>query len=273
MTAMPKLVESPEPRVAARPLRLLTYNIHSCIGTDRRVSVERVAEVIAACVPDVVALQEVDVGRARTGGADQAAEIARLLGMESHFHAALRRGDEAYGVALLTALPARRVKAGPLPGLAGRPGLEPRGALWLAVEAGGAELQVITTHFGLHPAEQRAQAAALAGPDWLGHPDCGGPAVLLGDFNAFPGSRPYRRLAAQIADAQRAPAGRAGATFPSRLPLLRIDHVFARGADVAAGAVMRSPLARLASDHLPLAVDLALAAAPAAARTAERRAA
>ena len=56
--------------------RILTYNVHRCVGTDRRLDVGRVAEVIAAQAPDIVALQELDVGRARTGGVDQAHEIA-----------------------------------------------------------------------------------------------------------------------------------------------------------------------------------------------------
>jgi endonuclease/exonuclease/phosphatase family metal-dependent hydrolase len=44
-------------------LRLMTYNVHRCVGTDRALDVERVAEVIAAENPDVVALQELDVLR------------------------------------------------------------------------------------------------------------------------------------------------------------------------------------------------------------------
>ena len=58
-----------------------TYNVHRCLGTDRRLDVGRIAEVIAAEEPDIVALQEVDVGRARTGGVDQAHRIAERLGM------------------------------------------------------------------------------------------------------------------------------------------------------------------------------------------------
>ncbi|HYG26664.1 MAG TPA: endonuclease/exonuclease/phosphatase family protein, partial [Caulobacteraceae bacterium] len=62
-------------------LRLMTYNVHRCVGTDRDLDVERVAEVIADCQPDIVALQELDVGRARTRGVDQAHRLAELLGM------------------------------------------------------------------------------------------------------------------------------------------------------------------------------------------------
>eukprot|EP01036_Dinobryon_divergens_P054167 gene54167-72393_t len=56
-------------------MRLVTYNVHRCVGIDRRLDVERIAGVIAELEPDIVCLQELDVGRARTGGVDQARAI------------------------------------------------------------------------------------------------------------------------------------------------------------------------------------------------------
>src|SRR5580692_12608212 len=142
-------------------VRILTYNVHRCVGTDRRLDVGRVAEVIAAQAPDIVALQELDVGRARTGGVDQAHRLAQRLGMAFHFNAALRVEEELYGDAILTDLPERLVKAGPLPTHPRLSMLEPRGALWVALQVAGVELHVIATHLGLAPPEQRLQAAAL----------------------------------------------------------------------------------------------------------------
>ncbi len=240
-------------------VKLLTYNVRRCLGTDGTLSPARIAAVIAQTGAEIIALQELDVGRPRSGGVDQAEAIAAELGMRVHFNAALTVLEERYGDALLTPRPSRLVKAGPLPGLAAKPHLEPRGALWAAVDLGeGSELQVIVTHLGLRSAERQAQAAALLGPDWLGHPDCRDPAVLLGDFNAVPGGQTFRRLAGALADLRRAP-GIAGspATFPSRFPLLRLDHVFARGpVRPLSLAAVRTPLARIASDHLPLLVEV-----------------
>ncbi|MBV9509091.1 MAG: endonuclease/exonuclease/phosphatase family protein [Caulobacteraceae bacterium] len=242
--------------------RIVTYNVHNCVGVDRRLDVGRVAGVIAALEPDIVALQEVDVGRARSGGVDQAHEIARRLDMACHFNAALRVEEEQYGDAILTSLPERLVKAGPLPGLRPTLGLEPRGALWVAVALDGVELQVINTHLGLVAREQQKQAAALAGSDWLRHADCKGPTVLLGDFNATFASVVYRTLTARLQDARRMdPASRRTATFPSRFPLLRIDHVFVSGGvHVTAVDAPLNAATRLASDHLPLVMDFTLAA-------------
>lgn len=251
-------------------IRCLTYNIRHARGLDGRVAPERIAAVVAACDPDVVALQEVDCGRVRTGGLDQAAEIARILGMRHHFHPALETEGELYGDAILTRLPSRLVKAGPLPGHPRRPYLEARGALWVEVEAGVQRLQVINTHLGLSGRERIVQAEALLGPDWLGHPACRAPLVLLGDLNATPWSRAYRRLAARLTDARHLAADRTGrATFPTRWPALRLDHVFVgAGVGVARLAVIRGGLTGIASDHLPLLAEIeigtGLAAEPAA---------
>jgi len=236
----------------------MTYNVHRCVGVDRQLDVERVAAVIAASRPDIVALQELDVGRARTRHVDQAHRLADLLGMKSHFHAAMNVEEEQYGDAILTALPERLVRAGALPGYPRIRGLEPRGALWVAIDLGaGVELQVINTHLGLVPREQQKQAAALLGEKWMMSDDFTAPAVLLGDFNATPYSQTYRMLHTVMRDAQAGRKVSPTSTFPSRFPFMRIDHVFLAGEievlDVASPFDAR---ARIASDHLPLVVDL-----------------
>jgi endonuclease/exonuclease/phosphatase family metal-dependent hydrolase len=249
-------------------LRLMTWNVHRCVGVDKRLDVERCARVIDACRPDIVALQELDVGRKRTGGVDQAHRLAQLLNMTSHFNAAMTVEEERYGDAILTALPERLVRAGALPGYPKIKALEPRGAVWIAVDLGdGRELQVINTHLGLVPQEQQRQARALVA-DWLLDEAFTAPAVLLGDFNAGPRSATYRILAAAMKDAQ---VGRKAApisTFPSGFPFMRIDHVFiSAGLTVTRVESPFDPLSRTASDHLPLIVELQL---PAPAGTSAR---
>lgn len=237
--------------------RLLTYNVHRCVGVDRQLDVARIVAVIAEYEPDIVCLQELDVGRARTGHVDQAQAIADGLSMSVHFNAAMRVEAELYGDAILTPHPERLIHVGPLPTLKGVPGLEPRGALWAAIDLGQATVNVVTTHLGLVPREQRLQAKALVGPEWLGHPDCQGPTILTGDFNATSITRPYQTLVKRLDDAQR----RLGLkptlkTFPSSFPAIRIDHCFVSPEiRVTAARAPFSPLARMASDHLPLIID------------------
>ncbi|WP_206211778.1 endonuclease/exonuclease/phosphatase family protein [Wenzhouxiangella sp. XN24] len=257
-----RLADGPAQRQAddGRTLRLMTYNVHSCIGMDGKLDAQRIARVISRFSPDIVALQELDVGRSRTRGIDQAHEIARYLEMDFHFHPAMHLEEELYGDAVLSHLPMRLVKAGALPGLADKPGLEPRGALWVAIEHCGTEIQVINTHLGLSRRERLAQVDALLGEEWLGHEACRDPVIFCGDLNAMPRSRTHRRLARRMRDVQdEAPEHRPRGTFSSRFPSMRIDHVFiGAGLIVDRIDVPDSELVRVASDHLPLLAELRL---------------
>lgn len=242
--------------------RLLTYNVHRCVGTDRQLDVDRIVAVIAEHDPDIVCLQELDVGRSRTGLVDQAERIAEGLGMAFHFNPAMVVEAEEYGDALLTRLPERLIRKGALPSVRGVPGLEPRGAIWAAIEVEGRTVNVINTHFGLVPREQRLQAAALIGKDWLSDPRCAGPTILTGDFNATSITRPYQALTRRLTDCQRQLGLRPTVkTFPSGFPAIRIDHAFVSDEIRVTGVkAPASPLARMASDHLPLIMDFELAA-------------
>jgi endonuclease/exonuclease/phosphatase family metal-dependent hydrolase len=237
--------------------RIVTYNVHRCVGNDRRLDVARIAEVLARLEPDIVGLQELDVGRARTGHVDQAHEIATRLDMACHFHAALTVEEERYGDALLTHYPERLVQVGPLPGYDRIRALEPRGALWIEVKIDGKPVQVINTHLGLVPREQQIQAAWLAGSGWLDHPHFAGPRILIGDFNATAVSVVHRTLTAKLGAARSlAKKKHPSTTFPSPLPVLRIDHVFVSPEiEVIDCFAPFDPLTRMASDHLPLVVD------------------
>jgi len=207
-----------------------------------------------------VALQELDVGRARTEGMDQAHLIARYLEMEFHFHPSLHLEEERYGDAILTHLPQRLVKAGALPGLADKPQLEPRGALWVAIDLHGTEIQIINTHLGLYPRERVAQIEALLGSDWLAHEQCQGSVMLCGDFNALPSSSVCRRLGSRLRDVQTvAQNHRPQGTYSSRFPSVRIDHIFiGPGLEVSGIEIPASELTRTASDHLPLIAEVRL---------------
>jgi endonuclease/exonuclease/phosphatase family metal-dependent hydrolase len=243
--------------------RVMTYNVHRCRGLDRAWSPERIAAVIASCHPDIVALQELDVGRARSGHIDQAETIARDLGMDVQFFPALRVMDELYGDAILSRWPACTVKAAPLPALR-LPGLEPRGALWSEIQVDDVSVQVINTHLSILGRERLLQMKALTGPEWVRHPDFREPVLVMGDLNSTPRSRTYRHLSAHLTDAflcsPRRRRRREGATFPARYPTLRLDYIFTGpSVEVLNVQTVRSPLAFLASDHLAVVADVRVA--------------
>ena len=240
----------------------MTYNVHSCRGTDGVLSHERIAKVIEAFDPDVVALQELDVFRRRTGHLDQATEIARLVSMESHFHPAIRVADELYGDAILSKHPLKLVQAGELPNPTRKWVDETRGALWVSVSVGGVEWQVINTHFGLGRGERRLQAEALLGSDWLGAATgVGGPVCLCGDLNSPSGGTVHRMFRAKLRDVQlTSPTRTIRRTFSTSLPVLCLDYIFVnQRVGVLSTEVPRTPLTKVASDHFPLIANLEVA--------------
>ncbi len=236
----------------------MTYNTHSSIGTDGKKSPGRIADVITKYEPDIIALQELDIGLARTGAVDQARYIAEQIGMDYHFHPSRFVEDGQYGNAVLSHFEIRPVRAGILPGLPGRAHLEKRGALWVEVVVEKQPVQVITVHMGLNRKERFAQALALTGPEWLGSHQCRAPVILCGDINALPYSLVHRVLRGRLIDAHAA-AGDAKATWPSRFPLVRLDYIFvSESVQVTQCTVPRTRLTRVASDHLPLVARLSL---------------
>lgn len=248
-------VEQPEPSV-----RIMTYNVHACHGTDGRISPRRIARIIEVETPDpdIVALQEIDHGRRRSRTEDQSALIAQLLGMNFEFCPTVTVDNEHYGHALFSPWPMEVVKRARLPTAPGRSRSEPRAALWVRINVAGRRLNVVTTHLGLGWNEGLAQVRALLGEDWLGGIPADEPVVLCGDFNLSPGGAAYRLLTSRLRDAQLALKGHTPLrTFSSIRPLLRIDHVMlSPHFEVSGVSVPRNELTRVASDHFPLVVDL-----------------
>jgi endonuclease/exonuclease/phosphatase family metal-dependent hydrolase len=240
----------------------MTYNVHGCVGTDRRLDETRIAQVIAEYDPDVVALQELDVARSRSRLTDQARHIADHLKMDFHFHPALLIEEEQYGDAILSRLPMRLLKTGILPTSVSRWAFEPRGALLVELETAGLSVRMINTHLGLSFRERKAQIDELLSPVWMDPETTENRFILCGDFNALPGSLVYKTAAERLRDVQRAVPGlKTRATFSSMYPILRVDHILiSPDIRVERVQVPSTPLIRKASDHLPIIADLVLSA-------------
>lgn len=226
-----------------RALVVATYNIHSCVGVDRRYAPDRVAAVLRELGADIIGLQEVDVRRRRSGEHDQRGLLADATGLAvvPGPHSRDHRGR--FGNALLTRFPVRAVRHIDL----SIAGYEPRGALDIELAVDGRTLRVIVTHLGLRARERHQQVHRLLEALAAGH--AGTEATLvMGDLNEWRGRR--GGIPALDRHLGRAPARR---TFPSWLPVLSLDRIYAAGgASLRTVAVHRSALARVASDHLPL---------------------
>ena len=237
-------------------LRLVTWNIHKGIGSDRRYRLERTIEVLKALDGDVVCLQEVDEGVARSRGDSQVGRLCDALGYP---HAALglnvRVGVGAYGSATLSRFPLWDVRNVDLT----VPPKKRRSGLVARVEHGppGGWL-LANVHLGLLHLERKVQVRRLLA-HLLEHSPADSPLVIAGDWNEW-GSRlvsgALKRSGFHLARLD-AHGPRGVATFPSRRPLLCLDRVLYRApVRVHHVACVNEGLAREASDHLPVVVEL-----------------
>jgi endonuclease/exonuclease/phosphatase family metal-dependent hydrolase len=227
-------------------IRLATWNIHGCVGTDRRYDPPRVAGIITELAADVVALQEVDDRRPECGGKAVLDFLAAETGMTPVGGPNLRDEEGEYGNALLTSLPIERVRRIDL----SAPGREPRGAIEADLATPGGPLRVVATHLGLARAERRRQRAWLAREIADAHSE-GEPIVLMADLNEWLPLISHARPDLPFDVAYGAPS------FHSRLPLLRLDWILADPAPREGRAwAHRSRASRRASDHLPVIAEL-----------------
>ena len=232
-------------------VRVATYNIHTCIGVDRRYEPGRVGAVLREIDADIVSLQEVDARRRSDRYADQWAYLGEVTGCRVITGTGIREHRGRFDNAILTRFPVLAARAIDLT----IAGYEPRGAIDANLMIGDRVLRVIATHFGLHATERRLQAnrlMAVLGEPLAANRRAAHAMLLMGDLNEWRG----RSGAIRSLDRRLGPSA-AARTFPSWLPVLALDRIYADGPAVLRDVyVYRSPLARLASDHLPLVGNL-----------------
>jgi endonuclease/exonuclease/phosphatase family metal-dependent hydrolase len=236
-------------------IRAVSYNIHYGQGNDGKYDIERLAKVIRRSQPDLVGLQEVDVGVERSGRVHQARRLGELTGMQVRYGPTQHYQGGLYGNAVLTSLPILDVHIQPLPYTEATPELltYPRGAIAVTVRGtDGDPLRFISTHFQHNlPEDRLAQARAInnlfAGDDV--------PTILAGDMNALPEAEPIAELLKKWSNATDDPPA---PTAPSQNPRSRIDYIFyrpGRAFRLVEASVVDEPIA---SDHRPVLAVLEL---------------
>lgn len=196
---------------------------------------------------DIAGLQEVESSGAAAAPLDQLAELAQRVGARAVAGATIVDPEGDYGNGLLVRGRLLRVSRHDL-SVGGR---EPRGALDVTVESRAGVGRVVVTHLGLGISERRAQIAQLlqivAQPSPV-------PTIVLGDFNEwFPWARGRRRLV------ERFGAIPLPKTFPTRCPVFALDHVWVCPSHMLRSlSVVKNPLTRAASDHLPVLATICL---------------
>lgn len=209
-------------------LRVMTYNVRRCRGRNGDLDPDRTVSVIGAGAPDVVALQDVSP--------DQLAYIAERLGMKSY------GGFRPGGNAFLSYHVLKGIREYDL----GDGGC----CLQADMDVSGKRLHLFDVHLSFAPGRRYHQIASLLGPDLLGNPKIVCPSLLLGDFADVLGWMGNISLSLSL---RRAPRLLWNGTYPARFPLLGRDRAYLRGdLRVVDSRILRSPLSRKASSHLPL---------------------
>jgi len=240
---------SPASESTAPPrLRVLSYNIHHAAGMDGKVDLERIAGVIRAAKPDIVALQEVDRMVGRSGKVDQVAKLEELTGMRGLFSKSIPLGGGAYGNAVLTRLPVVKHDALALPGR------EPRSVLVatlrLEKDDPATEFAFFATHFPLQEGNRVIAAAKIS--EYLKSHKIGA-ALLAGDLNA---RRTRGSMLAMFRDWTDSSADAERPTIPVDKPNGQIDYILYRPAAGWKVVSVKVLDEAVASDHRPILVTL-----------------
>ncbi len=234
------------PAEADGSLMVATYNVHRWVGVDGVRDPGRVARVIRQLGAGIVGLQEVTFPHHEGSRDFGQKDLARETGLEVVLGPTLSRENAHFGNVLLVAYPVLEVRHQDL----SIPGREPRGAIDVDLDLGGRTLRVLATHLGLRAFERHYQVKLLYEILSQGVRDF---VILMGDFNEWlPPSLLLQKLRRQFG---RTPSPR---TFPGRFPLFALDRIWIRPEEALERLfVHRTPLSKVASDHLPLVAAVA----------------
>lgn len=225
----------------AGDMLIASYNIHKCVGSDGRFDPGRIAEVIAEIDADVIALQEADKRFGRRDGLLDLDVIEKRTGLVPASVSTLSSGHGWHGNALL-------YRSGAVTGIERLklPGAEPRGAIIVDLELDVAPLRIIAAHLGLLRHSRKRQLQAIKAQVRTDGP----PTLILGDLNEW---RIGERSSLLTLDPHFGPVGAPVPSFPAQFPVFALDRVLASpGGLVTRIEAHDTPLARVASDHLPI---------------------
>ena len=219
-----------------------SYNIHKCVGLDGQFDPDRTIAVIKEIGADVIALQEVDQRFGDRAGLLDLSALERESGFVPVPLDGARSGHGWHGNLVL-------VRDGAVTGTRQLtlPGGEPRGALIVDLRLAAGPLRIIAAHLGLLRYSRAQQLAAILA---AAETEDGRPTLLVGDLNEW---RLGKRSSLHALRSKFGPMQAAVASFPARFPVWSLDRILENQHGMVSRIdVHDTPLARIASDHLPI---------------------
>ncbi len=237
-------------------LKVVTYNVHRCVGIDKRHRPARIVEVLQEVGADIIALQEVLSLEDRSAEENQARFIAEKLGYHHMLGENRRIDGGAYGNVVLSRFPLETISNHDL----SVTGYERRGCLHIDVRVTPEDVvHVFNVHLGTAFLERRHQGRRLTSRSIIRNEELVGPKIVLGDFNEWTTGLATRLLGSHLKSVDiRKHLGRRR-TYPGYFPFMHLDHIYYDGALELMGLTLhRSRKAVIASDHLPLVANFKL---------------
>ena len=232
--------------VKSTGMRIATYNIHKARGMDGRVSIRRIADVLNDLDADIIALQQIYSTCDHTHG--QVELLAEALGMTPAFGCTRHHKGRPYGNAILTRWPILHTRDMELAWVR----REKRGCIRVDVKSPRGALHVYNIHLGTSYFEREHQIQSFISSKQI-HDDLSGPRVLVGDFNEWIRGLTTRILSEKFESLNLELHVKRRRSYPGLLPFLHLDHMyFERPLHVEKAELVRTRLAKVASDHLPL---------------------
>ncbi|MDN5342494.1 MULTISPECIES: endonuclease/exonuclease/phosphatase family protein [Oceanotoga] len=235
----------------ATPLKVMTYNIRHGLGVDDKLDFQRVIDVIKDQDPDILMIQEVDEGRARSYGLRQAKIISKETGMDYYFYAT--EGKRDYGIAVLSKFKPIEKFGYDLPQPKWMKAVQ-RGAASMIIDVNGQEVMIVSLHLGLGGI-QEIQTELMEAYEVSKKYNI--PTLIAGDFNVE-----YFNLQTGVIEFMKDfksvnhTIDKQLNTIPADNPGPQIDFIFYSNDDFKIKDVYT--VSSYASDHLPVIAEVEL---------------
>lgn len=240
------------PSLQSKNIRVMSYNIHHGRGTDDKVDLDRIANLINDWNPDLVALQEVDNATSRSNFMNQTDTLAFKTEMFSIFGKNIDVFGGEYGNAVLSRYPIIHSENRKLPKVGNS---EQRGllAVWIQLKDKDDLTVFISTHFDHREKNAERLKSVEKIKFWIDRGDFGSDLIFAGDLNDTPSSKIILTMNTFCDGTNQSDKYK---TYPAENPDRQLDYIYTCNKGEYIIDSYHVINASIFSDHLPLISDI-----------------